>query len=45
VSEITEPFDKLRSLDGSINVSGSGIVEWSIQDQNGMKKTIRNRAL
>jgi hypothetical protein len=45
VSNITDSFDKLRPLDGSMNVSGSGIVEWTIQDQDGRVKTIRNKAL
>jgi hypothetical protein len=45
VSEITSSFEKLQSLDGSIDVSGSGIIEWQIQDQDGILKIIRHRAL
>jgi hypothetical protein len=45
VSTISSSFEQLRSLDGSINVSGSGFIEWRIQDQHGVIKTIRTRAL
>jgi hypothetical protein len=38
ISDITGSFDKLKSLDGSINASGSGIVESTIQDQDGIIK-------
>jgi hypothetical protein len=44
VSTISSSFEQLRSLDGSINVSGSGFIEWRIQDQNGVITTIRTRA-
>jgi hypothetical protein len=45
MSEIEEACETLQSLHGTINVSGSGIVEWKIQDRYGILKTIRNRAL
>jgi hypothetical protein len=45
VSPIEPAIDSLRSLSGSIKVHGVGTVEWLIEDQLGITKTIRTRAL
>jgi hypothetical protein len=45
ISSMEPAIDSLRSLNGSIEVHGVGTVEWVIQDQNGVVKTIRTKAL
>jgi hypothetical protein len=46
VSSIEESsLDSLHSLDGQIQVCGKGTVEWTVQDQMGVVRTLRHTAL
>jgi hypothetical protein len=46
IGDLDKPeFDSLQGLKGKIKVVGTGIVEWTIFDMNGVTRTIRTKAL